>query len=58
MKVREYIEELQKLDPERDIWYVHEVCVLPPDLPDQVADEYHARLWGVKEGDYLVVDCL
>ena len=57
MKVREYIEELQKLDPERDIWYVHEVCVLPPELPDQVADEYHARLWGVKEGDYLVVDC-
>lgn len=55
MKVRELIEHLQTLDPERNVWVVYDTFMFyQPDFSD-VADRDDAqfgRKVGVQEGDY------
>lgn len=57
MKVKELIEELRKLDPEKGIWCIYDSYALIDLVPDSTANkddaEYHGCL-GVQEGDYII----
>lgn len=40
MKVKELIEELNKLDPERNIWIIYDgYCPMEPDVDSYVSEE-------------------
>lgn len=57
MKVKEYIEYLQTLDQERDIYVVYDGFLVFDPLTDDVADEDWVRKDGTiecKKGDYLI----
>lgn len=58
MTVREYIEYLKTLDPEKGIWVAYDFpCNMFPPTPDTVAGKSHATIFseeGVKEGDYVI----
>lgn len=61
MKVREYIEELKKLDQEKGIWVAYDcVCRIFDPIPDDTADKDFADYFNgrghtdVKEGDYII----
>ena len=57
MKVKELIEELSKLDPEKGIWCIYDSYALIDLVPDTTATEEEAeyfRSQGVKEGDYII----
>ena len=62
MKVREYIQELQKLDQERNIWCIAGdpyVRPIPPRIelaPD--GDERLFREYGLKKGDYIISEMI
>lgn len=57
MKVKEYIKQLEKLNPEAEIWYVNDdyARVTPLHKPSRVTQE-ETRWYGgkMKEGDYFV----
>lgn len=57
MKVKELIEELSKLDPEKGIWCVYDSYALIDLVPDAVATKEEVELFeneGLKEGDYII----
>ena len=57
MKVKELIEELSKLDPEKGIWCIYDSYALIDLVLSRMADEDDAeyfRSQGVKEGDYII----
>ena len=60
MKVKELIEQLQKLDQEKGIWIIYD-CYLPvkPEVDEEVINEedaeHHRRYEeDVKAGDYKI----
>ena len=57
MKVRELIEHLKTLDPERNVWVVYDSFVFyQPDFSDVASgvDEQVGRRAGVQKGDYIM----
>jgi len=58
MTVREYIEELKKLDQDRGIWIAYDFpCSMRPPIPDERAGSMYVDCFGedgVKEGDYVI----
>lgn len=57
MKVKELIEELRKLDPEKGIWCIYDSYALIDLVPDATATEEEVEQFkneGVKEGDYII----
>lgn len=57
MKVKELIEELSKLDPEKGIWCIYDSYALIDLVPDSTAnidDDEYFRNQGVQEGDYII----
>ena len=58
MKVKELIEQLQKLDQERNIWVRYDVVYFyAPTIDKDNIDEWEAEEYkeqGVKEGDYTI----
>lgn len=57
MKVKELIEELNKLDPEKGIWCIYDSYALIDLMPDAVATKKEVELFGnegLKEGDYII----
>lgn len=52
MKVKELIEQLQQLNPEKDIWVVYD-CVAPQ-IPsfDELKEDDIMWEYGAKAGDY------
>ena len=62
MKVSEYIQELQKLDQERNIWCIagyQYVRPIPPRI--ELALEGDERLFsedGLKKGDYIISEMI
>ena len=57
MKVKELIEELSKLDPEKGIWCIYDSYALIDFVPDAVAIKEEVELFeneGLKEGDYII----
>ena len=58
MKVGEYIQELQKLDQERNIWCIAgEPCVRPISPIIEIALDGDERLFsedGLKKGNYII----
>ena len=62
MNVREYIQELQKLDQERNIWCIAcYTCVIP--IPPRIelaldGDERLFREDGLKKGDYIISEMI
>ena len=58
MTVREYIEELKKLDQDKGIWVAYDYpCNMFAPTPDDEATEHHVKCYGykgVKEGDYII----
>ena len=62
MKVREYIQELQKLDQERNIWFIAgDPCVRPISPRIEIAldgDEMLFREDGLKKGDYIISEMI
>ena len=61
MKVREFVEELLKLDQERDIWQMYDppYAVDEPEVRHLVGEDAdYAAMYsdrGVKEGDYAMI---
>ena len=62
MKVREYIQELQKLDQERNIWCISgEPCVRPISPIIEIALDGDEMLFsedGLKKGDYIISEMI
>ena len=61
MKVREYIEELQKLDQERNIWVMPNALHVFPPFPFEEALEGDEKLFGedgLKKGDYIISEMI
>jgi hypothetical protein len=57
MKVKELIEELRKLDPDKGIWCIYDSYALIDLVPDTTADKEDAEFYkdmGVQEGDYII----
>lgn len=59
MKVKELIENLQKLDQERNIWVRYDgVYFYEPTIDKDNVDEWEAKEYGkeqgIKEGDYTI----
>lgn len=57
MKVRELIEHLKTLDPERNVWVVYDTfAYYQPDFSDVATrvDEQVGRRAGVQKGDYIM----
>jgi hypothetical protein len=57
MKVKELIEELSKLDPEKGIWCIYDSYALIDLVPSSTADEDDAEHFcnqGIQEGDYII----
>lgn len=55
MKIKEFIELLQKLDQERDIWLCYDDFYAPTignTIDEWEAEEYKEQ--GIKEGDYVI----
>lgn len=61
MKVRELIEELQKLDQDKNIWLMYDppYAICEPDITHLIGDNSeYACMYdrdGVKEGDYAMI---
>lgn len=61
MKVKELIEQLQKLDQEKGIWIIYD-CYLPvkPEVDKELLSEEDAEYYGsnddydIKAGDYTI----
>ncbi len=57
MKVKELIEELQKLDQERNIWLVYDLYLAYKPFP-RTANEFEVGInnndFVVEEGDYVL----
>jgi hypothetical protein len=58
MTVKEYIEYLKTLDPDKGIWVTYDFpyAMFDP-KPDTLATERHVKLYGdigVKLGDYVI----
>ena len=57
MKVRELIEELQKLNQERNIWLVYDLYLVYEPFP-RTANEFEVGInnndFVVEEGDYVI----
>lgn len=61
MKVREYIEELKKLDQERNIWVMPNIFHVFPPFPFEEALEGDEKLFeedGLKKGDYIISETI
>lgn len=62
MKVREYIQELQKLDQERNIWCIAGDPFVRPISPMiELALDGDERLFmedGLKKGDYIISEMI
>ena len=62
MKVREYIQELQKLDQERNIWCISgDPCVRPISPRIEIALDGDERLFRedcLKKGDYIISEMI
>ena len=62
MNVREYIQELQKLDQEMNIWCIAgEPCVRPISPIIEIALDGDERLFsedGLKKGDYIISEMI
>ena len=60
MKVREYIEELKKLDQEKGIWVCYDSFIILSPLADETAEghfvDYLEKYYNVEieEGDYII----
>lgn len=58
MKVKELIEQLQKLDQERNIWVRYDVVYFyEPTVDKDTVDDWEAKEYkeqGIKEGDYTI----
>lgn len=57
MKVKKLIEELRKLDQEKNIWVLYDSYYIFDPIPDDVADEEDVEQFkddGVKLGDYII----
>lgn len=59
MKVKEFIEQLQKLDQEKDIWIIYDSYQpLTPEVDNDVMSEedaeYFRRYNDVEAGDYTI----
>lgn len=57
MKVKELIESLSKLDPEKNIWILYDYYALLDIVPNKEADEEDVEQFGIngmKLGDYVV----
>ena len=57
MKVKKLIEELSKLDQEKNIWVLYDSYYIFDPIPDDVADEEDVEQFkddGVKLGDYII----
>ena len=60
MKVREYIEELKKLDQEKGIWVCCDTFSISSPMPDETAEgyfvDYLEKYYNVEieEGDYII----
>ena len=58
MKVKEFIEHLQTLDQERNIWVRYDgVYFDEPTVDKDTVDEWEAEAYGkqgIKEGDYTI----
>ena len=63
MKVKDFIEELKKLDQEKNIWLMYDppFSVSEPEVEHLVGDNTDfARMFSdrdVKEGDYAIIAC-
>ena len=59
MKVKEFIAELQKLDPEKNIWQIYDppyACWEPEVVHCVDSDAMYAEMFDeVQEGDYAIV---
>lgn len=57
MKVKDYIDKLKELDPDKDIWVLYDgVAILSP-MPSSEADEElvsEHRNEGLNKGDYII----
>ncbi len=62
MKVMEYIQELKKLDQERNIWFIAgDPCVRPIPPRIELALDGDERLFGedgLKKGDYIISEMI
>ena len=62
MKVMEYIQELQKLDQEMNIWCIAgDPCVRPISPRIEIALDGDERLFmedGLKKGDYIISEMI
>ena len=57
MKVKEYIEQLRKLDPEKDLWILYDYCyALVPEVEEVTSDDEFIPD-EIKEGDYIIKAC-
>lgn len=55
MKVKELIEHLQTLDPEKGIWVRYDGYAFFPPIPSEFAEEDDvSEEKGIKEGDYII----
>ena len=57
MKVKELIENLSKLDPDKGIWILYDYYALCEIVPDSEADEEDVEQFGIhgmKLGDYII----
>jgi hypothetical protein len=58
MTVKELIEQLQKLDQERNIWVRYDyVYFYEPTIDEDNIDEWESKEYGeqgIKEGDYTI----
>lgn len=58
MKVREVIEELKKLDQERNIWVCYDGFAWFPPIPKDYVDDWDSKAFadkGVKKDDYVIM---
>ena len=61
MTVKEFIEELKKLDQDKPIWIMYDppFAVFEPEITHLVGDDaYFAEMFsgeGIEEGDYAII---
>ena len=55
MKVKELIEKLQELNPEKNIWIFYDLCAMKePTIDTTVDEETASQFEETAEGDYLI----
>jgi hypothetical protein len=55
MKVKELIEKLQELNPEKNIWIFYDLCSMQePTIDTTVDKETASQFEETNEGDYLI----